>query len=174
MGNERKTNKTKINFWQDLLTFLLLLAVTLTAFTDTGRHKWLGVGIVTAVFIHLALHWRWLVTMGQRFTKKMPRRARFKLILDLALLIVFILLSFSGMIVALIYAPGVTIFHNLCFYLFAGLITLHLVLNWKWITNHGQRALIIPLTRFVAAGLGWLVAGARQVFATKLPVTWRR
>lgn len=174
MDNKQKTSKTKINFWQDLLTFLLLVTVTLTAYTNTSQHKWLGICIVITVFIHLMLHWRWLATMSKQFTKKIPRRARYKLILDLALLIVFILLSFSGIIVALIYAPSVTVFHNLCFYLFAGFVVLHLVLNWKWIMNNGQRALIIPLARFVVADFGWLIAGVRRVFPYKLPVTWRR
>lgn len=135
MQSRQKISKAGINFWQDLMTLFLLLIVILTAFTNTRLHIWLGVGMVAAVSIHLALHWRWLGAMSRRFTKKMPRRVRLKLILNLVLLAVFLLLICSGIIVALIYAPVVTAFHNVCFYLFAGLIALHLVLNWKWIAS---------------------------------------
>ncbi|MDJ0753577.1 MAG: DUF4405 domain-containing protein [Ardenticatenaceae bacterium] len=144
LRKKRNISKTKINFWQDLLTFCLLLAAILTAFTDTRLHTWLGLGMAVAVFIHLILHWRWLLSMSGRFMKKMGHQIRFKVILDLALLIVFLLLMGSGIIVALIYAPNVTAFHNLCFYLFAVLTTLHLTLNWKWILHHGRRVLNIP------------------------------
>ena len=135
MQNRRKRSKTRINFWQDLMTFILFLAVIFTAFSDTVLHQWSGAGLVAAVFIHLGLHWRWFVATGRRFTKKLPHRIRLKLILNLAMLVVFLLLSCSGIIVALIYAPGVTTFHIVCFYLFGGLLALHLALNWKWIVS---------------------------------------
>lgn len=66
------------------------------------------------------------------------------------MLVLFLLLLFSGMIVALIYAPNVTAFHNFCFYLFTGLGALHLALNWKWIRHNASR-LRRPLTRLSGA-----------------------
>ena len=140
---QRKISKTKINFWQNVATCLFFLAATVTAFTNIHLHKWVGLGMGSMVLLHLALHWQWLAAMSRRFTKKMPRRIRFKLILDYLLLAVFLLLIFSGIIVSLIYAPGVTAFHNACFYLFTGLTSLHLALNWRWILSNGRRVFTI-------------------------------
>ncbi|MCK5920182.1 MAG: hypothetical protein KAG66_04535, partial [Methylococcales bacterium] len=151
MSNKRKVNKTKLNFWHDFLTLFLLFSATLSAFINTPLHKWLGIGISAAILFHIALHWRWLETMSRRFTKKMPHQVRLKLMLNLGLLVVFMLLMFSGMIVSLIYAPNVTAFHNLCFYLFTTLITLHLALSWKWIRRHSWRLVMVPITQFVLA-----------------------
>ena len=149
--NTRKISKTKLNFWQDAVTLLIFIAVAVTAFTNVQLHKWIGLGLSIIVFIHLALHWQWLVSMSKRFTKKMSVKLRLKLLLDWVLLLLFLLLTFSGIIVALIYAPNVTAFHNVCFYLFTGLSAAHLALNWKWILHNGTRLLIAPVVRFVIA-----------------------
>lgn len=141
----RKTNKTTIRFWQDLLTFLLLIATVLTAYFDTTLHKWLSAGMSIAILVHLILHWQWLVAMSKRLLKKMPIQLRLKLILDLALLVVFLLLTFSGIIVALIYAPNVTAVHNVCFYLFIGLTGTHLALNWQWIVRISRKLFPAPI-----------------------------
>lgn len=147
----RTLNKTRLNFWQDAVTLLIFIAVAITAFTNTQLHKWIGLGMGGTVLLHLALHWRWLVNMSQRITQKMSATLRLKLLLDVTLLVVFLLLTFSGIIVALIYAPNVTTFHNFCFYLFTGLSAAHLALNWKWIVHNFTRLLVKPLGRLTAA-----------------------
>jgi hypothetical protein len=85
------------------------------------------------VFIHLELHWDWIKSIVQRFFKPMPIKVRLKTILNALMFADFMLLSMSGFIVANIYAPNVTRFHNTSMYVFIGLLLLHLALNWKWL-----------------------------------------
>ena len=134
-----KLNKTKINFWVDLGLFVLILLTIAFAFIDIPTHKWFGYGMLAAVAVHLALHWAWIKAIGQRFLKKMPLQMRIKAIIDMAMLIVFLLLTMSGVIVSLIYAPNITHFHNICFYILTALLLLHLTLSWKWIAAQAKR-----------------------------------
>jgi hypothetical protein len=132
-------NQTTFNFWLDLALLALVLAAITSAFVDTYWHKWLGGSVGVAVAIHLVWHWRWIQAIGVRFLGRMSPSLRLKAVLDTLLLIAFLLLIMSGVIVAMIYAPNVTRFHNFCFYTFLGLVFFHLALNWNWLANSVKR-----------------------------------
>ncbi len=134
-----KINKTTINFWFDLALLTLVLSTLVSAFVNISTHKWLGGSMVAAVSFHLALHRQWIQAISQRFLKMMSTQLRFKAVLDVLLLTVFLLLIMSGIIVSLIYAPKITRFHNFCFYIFISLMLFHLALNWKWIAGNVKR-----------------------------------
>jgi hypothetical protein len=138
-------NQTTFNFWLDLALLALVLAAITSAFVDIQWHKWLGGSMVAAVAIHLAWHWRWVQAIGARFLGKMSTSLQLKVILDVLLLTAFLLLTVSGVIVAMIYAPSVTRFHNFCFDTFLGLVFLHLALNWKWLANSVKRQFKLKL-----------------------------
>ncbi|MBC8494930.1 DUF4405 domain-containing protein [archaeon] len=83
--------KTKINYWIDVGLAISFLAVFITGISKwkilirlfgfrysdfpttelTFVHVWSGIIMGLLVFVHLALHWKWIVCM----TKKMFRRA---------------------------------------------------------------------------------------------------
>jgi hypothetical protein len=39
-------------------------------------HKWTGVALAVLVFIHLVLHWRWLVQMTRRYLNNFSNNVR--------------------------------------------------------------------------------------------------
>jgi hypothetical protein len=129
-------NRTKANIWFDLALSTILLSTLTSAFVNIHLHKWLGGGMAVVVFIHLVLHWRWIEAVSTRFLRKMPFPLRFKAVLNVLSLAVFLLLILSGAVVSLIYAPGATHFHKLCFFIFIGLALFHLALNWKWVASY--------------------------------------
>ena len=130
------SSRTKVNFWFDLALLTILLSTITSAFVNIHLHKWLGGGMAVVVFINLVLHWRWIEAVSTRFLRNMPFPLRFKAVLNVLSLAVFLLLILSGAVVSLIYAPGVTHFHKLCFFIFIGLVLLHLALNWKWVASY--------------------------------------
>ncbi|MFZ5822141.1 MAG: DUF4405 domain-containing protein [Chloroflexota bacterium] len=126
-------NQGMKNFWLDASLLLLFHAVFASAYFGKSIHPWLGGGVAMMVFIHLELHWDWIKSIVQRFFKPMPIKVRLKTILNALMFADFMLLGMSGFIVANIYAPNVTRFHNTSMYVFIGLLLLHLALNWKWV-----------------------------------------
>lgn len=88
-----------------------------------------------AVLIHLILHWRWIQAINKQFLRRMSFQLRLKAVLNVLILTIFLLLILSGAVVALIYAPGVTHFHEVCFFIFLALMLFHLTLNWKWVES---------------------------------------
>lgn len=132
-GYVKSLSQTTLNFFLDVCLFLLFLASFASAYLGKSIHPWLGGGVAAVVFIHLNWHWDWIKAMGQRILKPMPVKVRVKVVLGVLLLIDFTLLAMSGFIVANIYAPNVTRFHNICMYIFVGLLLIHLALNWKWL-----------------------------------------
>lgn len=82
-------NKTRLNFWLDVLIFAAFGVTALTggllglvikhspplAFFGRTRsvwidiHSWAGVGLFIGVALHLALHWKWVIRVARRYTQ---------------------------------------------------------------------------------------------------------
>lgn len=171
-------NKTRTNFWVDATLLTLFVAVALIGLglwfiwpgdqsgTDwlllglTRRilkevHAWVGVTILVGTVIHLALHWRWVTCVAQRFWGKSSAQARLNFGLDSLLFAVFSTTSLSGLVMWLVlfgggYRGGRNPLHHaalfgltrsdwLDLHRWAGLLMLlivglHLILHWRWIT----------------------------------------
>lgn len=88
-------NKAKINYLVDAIAFLSFLVTAVTGilifiFLPPGEgrggvhstlfgygrhdwgaiHDWVGIVMVVAAFIHIILHWEWIVCMTKDFFKK--------------------------------------------------------------------------------------------------------
>jgi hypothetical protein len=126
--------RSTLNLWADVLLASLLLGTVVSAYVDLQLHIWLGLASMVALSVHLKLHWPVLKALATRLTQR-KLRFHWNWLVDVLLLAVFIPLVFSGMIVALIYAPNVSAFHEDMVYLFGGLLSLHLFLNRKWIAS---------------------------------------
>ncbi|MFZ5909558.1 MAG: DUF4405 domain-containing protein [Chloroflexota bacterium] len=124
---------TLLNLLLDVSLLLLFPLSFASAYLSKSIHPWVGGGMAAVVFIHQNLHWGWIKAIGQRILKPMTGKVRLKVILDALLLTDFLLLATSGLIVSVIYAPNMTHFHQNCMYVFAGLLLVHLSLNWKWL-----------------------------------------
>lgn len=122
-------NKTKINFWLDILILVTFIATALTGlllwiiipggrgsgtltFLELSRHTWLdlhiwaGLAMLFGSALHLILHGSWIVCVMSRFFKKLAWPARLNFFLDTILLAAFSLVSLSGLIVWLILPSG--------------------------------------------------------------------
>jgi hypothetical protein len=123
---------TRINAGVDLALAGLLVGTGASAYLNTTAHIAIGSAMLVGVGVHLALHRRWIAATARRLFQ-ISWATRRRALLGLLLLIAFVPLALSGMVVALIYAPGVSTFHSRSCYCFAGLLLLHLALSWRWI-----------------------------------------
>lgn len=126
-------SKAAINFWLDVLLLVALFANILTAFIDPNLHILVSLGLLLIIGIHLFLHWRYLIAV---VTQWLP----WKWPLNVALLVTFVPTVLSGLIIALIYAPGISSFHRLSVAAFASVVIAHLYTNRKWITYQFKKA----------------------------------
>lgn len=78
-------NRGKINYWIDVGLFISFLIVALSGiikfpgwglyqvfgFNNISRwHDWSGIALVILVFLHLILHWNWIVGMTKNIFRK--------------------------------------------------------------------------------------------------------
>jgi hypothetical protein len=175
--------KTRFNFWLDvtILIAFLITAITglllwlvlphgpgshsfiflgLTRGTWIDIHDWAGVAILIGAATHIALHWKWISCVADRFFKKLARQARINFSLNSVLFVTFFLASLSGLVVWLLlpsggYQGGRNPFYNATLlgltrygwndvHLYAGLamiavFAVHLALHWNWLTCVARR-----------------------------------
>jgi hypothetical protein len=129
-------------------------------------HQWLGLAMLLGALLHLVLHWRWIACVAPRFFKKLARQARLNFGLDSLMLIAFSLTGLSGLVVWLVlpgggYQGGRNPFYGAALlgltrhswndlHLWAGLamigiLVVHLILHWKWVTCVARRYTQIAL-----------------------------
>ena len=175
--------KTSFNFWLDItiliafmitaITGLLLWLVLphgpgtqsfiffgLTRGTWIDIHDWAGLAMLIGAATHIALHWKWISCVADRFFKKLARQARINFSLNSVLFVTFFLASLSGLLVWLLlpsggYQGGRNPFYNATLlgltrhgwndvHLYAGLammavFAVHLALHWNWLTCVARR-----------------------------------
>jgi hypothetical protein len=116
-------------------------------------HTWGGVVMISAAIIHLAFHWKWVISMSKRIFNElfgrsgsMNPRGRWNLVLDLVVGISFLLAALSG--VYFLFFPGghaaadpLILFTRSTWDLihtWAGVVLiagaiLHFAMHWKWV-----------------------------------------
>jgi hypothetical protein len=116
--------------------------------------------VLLGAAIHIALHWKWISCVADRFFKKLARQARINFSLNTILFLAFSLASLSGMVIWLLlpgggYQGGRNPFYNATLlgltrhgwndlHLYAGLamivvFAVHLALHWGWLTCVARR-----------------------------------
>jgi hypothetical protein len=175
--------KTRFNFWFDLtvLTVFLVTAVTglllwlviphesgnhtltflgLARSTWIDIHVWVGLAMLIGAGTHIALHWKWISCVAERYFKKLARQARVNFALNSLLFTAFFLAGLSGLVVWLVlpsggYRGGRNPFYNATLlgltrhgwndvHLWTGLammvvLAVHLALHWGWLTCIARR-----------------------------------
>lgn len=168
--------KNKLNFTLDAATCLAFVG---TAFTGllfrfvfpsgpgSQTYTWLGLArpawavfhnisfllMLSGISLHLALHWKWIISVAARYFNKTSRPARINFTIDALMFWVFLLGSLSGIILWL----G-SLFHarvsGAWFQMHQGTATamivyicLHLALHGKWIVRMVRTILASAATR---------------------------
>jgi hypothetical protein len=184
--------KNKFNFWLDITIFIVFIVTAITGLMlwlliPSGQgsgwltfwgltrrqwvdvHNWVGLVMLLGVIIHLALHWRWINCILDRFWGKLARPARINFSLNIILFSAFLVTGVSGLVLWLIlpgggYQGGRNPFYYATLYgltrhqwndihLWVSLammtiIAIHWVLHWRWIVcttrRYAQAALCRP------------------------------
>ncbi len=148
-----KFNKNKIKFYLDVVLIAVYVVLMEPQFTGESWHEWVGLAIGGAVLIHLALNWKWIVTVTRRFFGHVARQARINYLLNLLLMVSFTLTVVSGIMISKnlntaqalglsatasrnwhaihVWIPDVTLL----------IVGVHLALHWNWIVYTSKRRL---------------------------------
>lgn len=154
-------NPTARNLAIDLGMGLVAVLVYSQEATGTTIHEWLAVGLLTAVLVHIALHWRWVVNVGQRIFGKLARQARINFFVNLGLLLAVLLTAASGMAISESFLPALGLstgsgghlweeIHEAAANLTLLLGMAHVALHAKWLLTHSRRYLLDPLRERLA------------------------
>jgi hypothetical protein len=145
----------KINFLMDAGTFLAFLVAMEPRFSGITIHEWLSVALAAAIVVHLLLHWKWIVSVGARFFRKLWHTSRLKFVVDALLFVAFVAVMMSGIMIsrAILPALGLSIqpgmawrsLHSLSADASILLLGLHFALSWGWIWERLQQYLLAPL-----------------------------
>lgn len=149
----RKINSNKLNLFLDTAIALAFVVTMEAHFTGIHYHEVLGVAIAVVFLVHLILHWRWVMGVTKQFMQTPFRmhEARFKYVLNLAVLIVIAVSIVSGIMISS--TLGFTLpldprVYNDARYLHIGssglsllLIGLHIAVDWKWIIVNTKKFL---------------------------------
>ena len=161
MSATKAASDTRKNFFLDISLAIAFFIAMSPMFTGISIHEWLSVALGGAVFIHLALHWRWLVATTRRFFGRLPLQARINYALNFLLLAAFTLTMVSGVMISKSVLPllGVPMqpgfvwkmLHHTMPNVLLVVTGLHIALHWKWIVNAFQRYILRRRPARVAA-----------------------
>ncbi len=138
----------------------LVYIAGLARYEWVNTHSWIGVVVITLVFIHLLLHWRWLIESIKRLKNYFVKQQAYMLERFTAVCTLIILTAFealSGIVIWIVMPRGVggrtdTEFglgrtfwglernvwvdlHAWVAVFMVAIIVIHLVIHWRWIWN---------------------------------------
>lgn len=152
----RKTKKkgmsaTKRNYFIDIAIALGFLVVFNPDATGYAVHEWLSLGLFAGLVAHVALHWKWVVSITKKFFGKLPRQTRLNYVVNGGLALAFIMTGISGFAISENITPlfgfsgggrfweGI---HETAANLSMILVGSHVLLHWKWIVNNTKKYLL--------------------------------
>jgi cytochrome b len=155
MQNAKKPlNINKLNLFFDAIIFVAFLVTTAPRFSGIAVHEWLSLALAAAVVAHLLLHWSWLVETIKRTFRALPRATRINSILNMALFIDFVIITFTGIAISQSALPlfGIQLstnfawrrLHDTASNIALVLIGLHIAVHWDWIVSAVRRYVIAP------------------------------
>ncbi len=151
MKTKKKISTTKQNLLVDLLIVAGFLFASQPHLTGMTIHEWLSLGLGIGFLTHILLHWRWVYETTRRLFSKLVGQSRINYILNLALLVAFTLIIFSGLMISEEVLPFIGLqgthggiwewLHKTAADLVIWLVGLHIALHWKWIVNAAKKYL---------------------------------
>lgn len=173
-GRPISLNQTKTNIWVDVAIFVAMLLALSPRLTDIAIHEWLSLALAGTVIVHLLLHWQWILNIARRFLGRVNWQARLNYVLNIALFICFVIVTFTGIMISQEALPflGISVqpdrawrsLHTLSADLIPIILGLHIALHWKWIFSVTRRYLINPIASlFHKPGLAHEPAKAQMI-----------
>ena len=151
MKSKKRMSSTKRNLLVDLLIVSGFLFASQPHLTGMAIHEWLSLGLAVGFLTHVLLHWRWIYATTRRLFGRMARQSRINYVLNLALLVAFALIFFSGLMISEEILPLVGLqgvhggawkwLHTTAADAVVWLVALHIALHWRWIVNAAKKYL---------------------------------
>ena len=146
----------KTNLLVDLGIFAGLLVAAAPGLTGLALHEWLSVAFFGTIIAHLVLHWKWLVSIGAQFFRKLFHSSRLQFVVDVLLFVAFITVMTSGLaisrnvlaflgIVSIANNPVWRQLHSLSANLTILAAGLHFALHWDWVVSMTKRYILKPV-----------------------------
>jgi hypothetical protein len=140
------SNRTKLNFFLDLLLLIIFPIELEYHFTGLGLHELLGVAFGIALLIHFVLHLDWVWSITKDFFRLLLHETRLNYILNALLLIDASVMVISGILISrtlgLTFSSGRVAglswerIHILSAELSLVIIALHIAMHWKWMATN--------------------------------------
>ena len=150
-----KINKTKVNYFLDLVLTLLFIVEMEEHFTGIALHEALGLVFAAVFTVHILLHLDWVVRLTRTLFKKVIHESRLNYVLNWLLFVDMILVTISGILISRTLGLDIALddslhktlreIHLIGSEFVLILVALHVAMHWKWIKTHS--------TKYV---LGWL------------------
>jgi hypothetical protein len=125
----------------DIVALVIYLVAANPALTGLLVHEWISLGIIIVFIIHCAVNFDWIVDTVK---KHKPNTHTMNLVLDIALLVVFLVVTVSGLMVSRhilplfgLVAPGYFFWsplHSISAKILLALLVVHIVVHFKWFT----------------------------------------
>jgi hypothetical protein len=144
--------RTRLDFWLDGALLAAFVLDYSFRFTGLSVHEWVGIGLGSALVVHVTLHWDWVLRTARRLLGAYAGREKLRWVLDLALIGAMTLCIGSGVLISRSALPAIGIdtvqdpfwtgLHTTTADVCVALVGLHVALSWRWIASVGRRLLL--------------------------------
>jgi hypothetical protein len=148
---------TKTNLILDTTIFIVFLVAFEPGLTGIAIHEWLSLAFTAAIITHLLFHWKWILTIGGQFFKKLFHESRLNFLVDTLFFIAMTTAIFTGIMISRSVLPFLGLqtvefgpwgsLHTLSTDLALITLGLHFALHWQWIVNAVKRYLLAPVLK---------------------------
>ena len=149
---KQKKSSTQIRVWVNLVFFIIMVLVLAPQATGIAIHELVSFVVIIPLFIHLIMDWKWIVNITKRLFKKVTAETRFNYILDWLLFFLFVVATFSGVLISEEALPafGINIvidpfwveLHEMSANLMTIVLGVHLAMHWKWIVTNVKKHIL--------------------------------
>ena len=141
--------QTRRNWLLNLLLLTLFILVCAPLATGLPLHEWLSLLFVLPVVLHLLWHWKWIVGVFSRTTRKLPGQTRFSRAWNLLLFVLMVVASVTGILISEAALPALglhpvrdafwKLLHQVSATLTLAVVGVHLAVHWRWIDGQVRR-----------------------------------
>jgi len=144
--------KHSSNWLIDAALFTGLIVAFFLDLTGIELHQWIGVSIGAIALYHLIAHWQWITAVTTRFFGKTTPKNRTYYLINLSILTGFFVITVTGLIISswlnlpLSNSESWLTIHILASIGTLILVTLKIVLHWRWIAAVARKLFSSPST----------------------------
>lgn len=144
-----------VRVWINFAFFICMVIVLAPHATGIAVHEWASFVIIVPFFAHLIMDWKWIVRTTTRLFASIPGEQRFNYILNWLLFFLFVVATFTGVLISESALPAIGIhividpfwsqLHDTSANIMTAVLGVHLAMHWKWIvTNVNKHVLRRP------------------------------